>query len=47
MATRLGKVVFFSDVTLWLDKQGKDWGVLGIDYETVIDELTTAPVPQL
>ncbi|MFD3580707.1 hypothetical protein [Streptomyces sp. NPDC058644] len=42
-----GKAVFFSDVTLWLDKQGKDWGDLGIDYEAVIDELTKAPVPQL
>lgn len=42
-----GKAVFFSDVTLWLDKQGKDWGALGIDYEAVIDELTKAPVPQL
>ncbi|MER7050286.1 hypothetical protein [Streptomyces jumonjinensis] len=42
-----GKAVFFSDVTLWLDKQGKDWGDLGIDYEAVIDELVGAPVPQL
>jgi hypothetical protein len=42
-----GKAVFFSDVTLWLDKQGKDWGTLGIDYEAVIDELVKAPVPQL
>ncbi|MEU9546761.1 hypothetical protein [Streptomyces mirabilis] len=42
-----GKAVFFSDVTLWLDKQGKDWGDLGIDYEAVIDELVKAPVPQL
>jgi hypothetical protein len=42
-----GKAVFFSDVTLWLDKQGKDWADLGIDYEAVIDELAGAPVPQL
>ncbi|MEU5836333.1 hypothetical protein ABZ820_22065 [Streptomyces diacarni] len=42
-----GKAVFFSDVTLWLDKQGKDWGDLGIDYEAAIDELAGAPVPQL
>ncbi|QKZ18595.1 hypothetical protein [Streptomyces chartreusis] len=42
-----GKAVFFSDVTLWLDKQGKDWGDLGIDYEAVINELVGAPVPQL
>ncbi|MEU5958827.1 hypothetical protein [Streptomyces sp. NPDC047525] len=42
-----GKAVFLSDVTLWLDKQGKDWGDLGIDYEAVINELVQAPVPQL
>ncbi|MFD8384975.1 hypothetical protein ACFV2X_41745 [Streptomyces sp. NPDC059679] len=42
-----GKAVFFSDVTLWLDKQGKDWADLGIDYEAAIDELVNAPVPQL
>ncbi|MFB7576222.1 hypothetical protein [Streptomyces sp. NPDC056165] len=41
------KAVFFSDVTLWLDKQGKDWGDLGIDCEAVTGELTKAPVPQL
>ncbi|MFB7186943.1 hypothetical protein ACFCZT_16920 [Streptomyces sp. NPDC056230] len=42
-----GKAVFFSDVTLWLDKQGKDWADFGVDYEAVIDELVKAPVPQL
>ncbi|MEU2287837.1 hypothetical protein ABZ614_39040 [Streptomyces sp. NPDC013178] len=42
-----GKAVFFSDVTLWLDKQGKTWPDLGIDYEAVIDELLNAQVPQL
>ncbi|EDY45743.1 hypothetical protein [Streptomyces sp. SPB074] len=42
-----GKAVFFSDVTLWLDKQGKDWADFGADYEAVIDELVKAPVPQL
>ncbi|QDO42889.1 hypothetical protein FNV62_36385 [Streptomyces sp. RLB3-17] len=42
-----GKAVFFSDVTLWLDKQGKTWSDLGIDYEAVIDELLNAQVPQL
>ncbi|MYQ86787.1 MULTISPECIES: hypothetical protein [unclassified Streptomyces] len=42
-----GKAVFFSDVTLWLDKQGKSWGALGIDHEAVIDELVKAQVPQL
>jgi hypothetical protein len=42
-----GRVVFFSDLTLFLDRQGKDWASLGIDYEAVIDELVTAPVPQL
>ncbi|MFB6518483.1 hypothetical protein [Streptomyces sp. NPDC056401] len=42
-----GKAVFFSDLTLWLDKQGKGWADLGIDYDAVIDELTEAPVPQL
>ncbi|MCX5384844.1 hypothetical protein [Streptomyces sp. NBC_00083] len=40
-----GKAVFFSDVTLWLDKQGKDWADFGADYEAVIDELVRAPVP--
>ncbi|MFF9803180.1 hypothetical protein ACF1G3_38055 [Streptomyces rochei] len=39
--------MFFSDVTLWLDKQGKTWPDLGIDYEAVIDELLNAQVPQL
>lgn len=43
----LGKGVFFSDVTFWLDRQGKDWRDLGIDYEAVINELAGAPVPQL
>ncbi|MBC9728184.1 hypothetical protein [Streptomyces sp. TRM68367] len=42
-----GKAVFFSDVTLWLDKQGQTWASLGIDHEAVIDELLNAPVPQL
>lgn len=42
-----GKAVFFSDVTLWLDNQGKTWADLGIDYEAVIDELLDAQVPQL
>ncbi|WP_314249973.1 hypothetical protein [Streptomyces sp. DSM 40907] len=42
-----GRAVSFSDVTLWLDKQGKDWGALGIDNEAVIDELANAQVPQL
>ncbi len=42
-----GKVVFFSDITLWLDKQGKDWADIGIDYEAVTDELAGAQVPQL
>ncbi|MFJ8083215.1 hypothetical protein ACIQ6Y_21735 [Streptomyces sp. NPDC096205] len=42
-----GRAVFFSDVTVWLDRQGQDWGMLGVDHEAVIDELTHAPVPQL
>ncbi|MEU1627099.1 hypothetical protein ABZ746_17615 [Streptomyces sp. NPDC020096] len=42
-----GKAVFFSDVTLWLDKQGQTWAELGVDYDVVIDELLRAPVPQL
>ncbi|MFE1763897.1 hypothetical protein ACFW81_06725 [Streptomyces angustmyceticus] len=42
-----GKAVFFSDVTLWLDKQGKSWPDLGIDHDAVIDELLNARVPQL
>ncbi|MFG3255059.1 hypothetical protein [Streptomyces sp. NPDC048172] len=42
-----GKAVFFSDITLWLDKQGQAWADAGIDYEAVIDELIEAPVPQL
>ncbi|MGW2918971.1 hypothetical protein ACWDBF_14045 [Streptomyces angustmyceticus] len=42
-----GKAVFFSDVTLWLDKQGKTWPDLGIDHDAVIGELLTAQVPQL
>ncbi|WAU78513.1 hypothetical protein O1Q96_01415 (plasmid) [Streptomyces sp. Qhu-G9] len=42
-----GKAVFFSDITLWLDSQGKTWGDLGIDYDAVIDELLKAEVPQL
>ncbi|WKX73538.1 hypothetical protein [Streptomyces sp. XD-27] len=42
-----GKVVFFSDITLWLDKQGTTWADLGIDHDAVLDELLNAPVPQL
>lgn len=42
-----GRAVSFSGVTLWLDKQGKDWGALGIDNEAVIDERANAQVPQL
>jgi hypothetical protein len=42
-----GKAVFFSDITLWLDKQGQTWADLGIDYDAVIEELLNAPVPQL
>ena len=42
-----GKTVFFSDITRWLDSQGKTWGDLGIDYEAVIDGLLNAPVPIL
>src|SRR5262249_54557615 len=42
-----GKAVFFSDITLLLDRQGKTWGDLGIDYEQVIDALLEAPVPLL
>lgn len=42
-----GKTVFFSDITLWLDSQGKTWADLGADYDAVIDELIDAPVPQL
>ena len=42
-----GKAVFFSDVTLWLDRQGKDWPALGIGYEAVVNELIVDRVPQL
>ncbi|MFE6840409.1 hypothetical protein ACFVFI_36995 [Streptomyces sp. NPDC057705] len=42
-----GRAVSFSDVTLWLDRQGRDWGALGIGNEAVIDELAHARVPQL
>ncbi|MFG2525761.1 hypothetical protein [Streptomyces sp. NPDC048527] len=42
-----GKTVFFSDITLWLDSQGKTWADLGADYDAVIDELIDAQVPQL
>ncbi|MFJ1847419.1 hypothetical protein [Streptomyces sp. NPDC088146] len=34
------------DVTLWLDSQGKTWGDFGIDYDSVIDDLVSAQVPQ-
>lgn len=42
-----GKTVFFSDITRWLDGQGKNWPDLGIDHEAVIEELLGAPVPLL
>lgn len=42
-----GKTVFFSDITLWLDGKGKTWADLGIDHQGVIEELLSAPVPQL
>jgi hypothetical protein len=42
-----GKAVFFSDITLWLDKQGRTWADFDIDYDDVIDELLETPVPQL
>ncbi|MFF4700413.1 phosphorylase family protein [Streptomyces chattanoogensis] len=43
---RLGDVVVASKV-YGLDKQGETWADLGIDSDTVIDELLKAPVPQL
>ncbi|MER7396170.1 hypothetical protein ABT381_11700 [Streptomyces sp. NPDC000151] len=43
----LGKAVFFSDITLSLDKQGETWANIGIAPDALIDELLAAPVPQL
>lgn len=42
-----GKTVFLSDITRWLDGQGKNWPDLGVDHEAVIEELLGAPVPIL
>lgn len=42
-----GKTVFFSDITRWLDGQGKTWNDLAINYEKAIEELLSAPVPVL
>ncbi|MFF1446179.1 hypothetical protein [Streptomyces sp. NPDC058295] len=42
-----GKAVFFSDITLWLDAQGRTWADFNIDYDQVVDELLGTPVPQL
>jgi hypothetical protein len=34
-----GKVVYFSDLTRWLDDFGQTWGSRSVDWERVIDEL--------
>ncbi|MGW4806442.1 hypothetical protein [Kitasatospora sp. NPDC004272] len=38
------RLVFFSDLTLWLDGQGSDWGRRGTDWEGALRELENAPV---
>ncbi|MFD8483611.1 hypothetical protein [Kitasatospora sp. NPDC059673] len=37
------RLVFFSDLTLWLDGQGSDWGRRGTDWEAGLRELENAP----
>jgi hypothetical protein len=41
------KVVFFSDLTLWLDGHGSDWPGRGTDWEEGKDELLNSPIPAL
>ncbi|MGW2401754.1 hypothetical protein ACWCYY_34895 [Kitasatospora sp. NPDC001664] len=38
------RLVFFSDLTLWLDGKGSDWGRRGTDWEGGLRELENAPV---
>ncbi|WNI27274.1 hypothetical protein [Streptomyces sp. ITFR-16] len=42
-----GNVVFFSDVTLRLENQGRNWADFRAKCEAVIDELINIPAPQL
>ncbi|MGE7436992.1 hypothetical protein [Kitasatospora sp. NPDC001175] len=37
------RLIFFSDLTLWLDGQGSDWGLRGTDWEGGLRELENAP----
>jgi hypothetical protein len=41
------KLVFFSDLTLWLDCHGSDWGARRTDWEAGVDELIGGPFPAL
>ncbi|MFH9355340.1 hypothetical protein [Kitasatospora sp. NPDC017646] len=39
--------MFFSDLTLWLDGHGSDWGQRGTDWEGGLRQLEDAPSPAL
>ncbi|MDH6107915.1 hypothetical protein P3T36_006374 [Kitasatospora sp. MAP12-15] len=41
------RLVFFSDLTRWLDGQGSDWGRRGTDWEGGLRQLEEAPAPGL
>ncbi|NGN64783.1 hypothetical protein G5C51_12835 [Streptomyces sp. A7024] len=41
------RAVFLSDITLWLNSEGKTWSDLGIDHHAVTHELARARVPLL
>ncbi|MFJ4188189.1 hypothetical protein [Kitasatospora sp. NPDC089509] len=41
------RLVFFSDLTLWLDGHGSDWGRRGTDWEGGLRQLEDAPSPAL
>lgn len=40
-----GKVVFFSDLTLWLERHGDTWPNRGTDWEAGKDELLNLAIP--
>ncbi|MET8629634.1 hypothetical protein ABZW30_38900 [Kitasatospora sp. NPDC004669] len=41
------RLVFFSDLTLWLDQQGSDWTRRGTRWEMALCDLEEAPAPAL
>lgn len=44
---RRTNVVFFSDLTKWLDQGDADWASLGVDWERAVEGVQEAPTPGL